>query len=143
MKAYKVYEVMGSGYSASFRSGPRGVGNGKNYGLGSLASPYVYSILPLNKSLEPKVESPIYNKQIGIGTKIKGYGLNNNKCYIGNIINIKKDENNEILYYVIKITKTNSLIKIDPSTVINYYDEFETMNKNTYINYLKQQKGEF
>lgn len=143
MKAYKVYEMIGAGYSTSYRSAPRIGGSSKNFGLGGMASPYIYSILPLNKSLEPPVSSPVEGTHIIMGSKIKGFALNNNKEYVGNIIEIKKNAEGEILYYRIKITKTNSAIKIDPTNVSLYYDEFDALNKNTYINHIKQQKGEF
>lgn len=115
----------GVGYSAtSFRGGGinRG-GGGGGYGGGSggnLQSMYVYQILPLNHTLEPKPDDNDEIEMISPGKMIRGMELNkkDGKYKEGRLLKIERSSEGDPTAYVI-ISPENSLrMKLDPTTVI-------------------------
>jgi len=111
MKAKLVKE----GFSSS-------VGTGFSYasgqGGGSIGNQmYVYTIKPLNHTLEPKSPIPLNNEPMHIGLTVKGKKFNDDKVYFGKLIDINRDIDNSIKYYVILDEENANKIKLNPTTV--------------------------
>jgi hypothetical protein len=117
-------EYVGGGYSTSgsmypsVRGGSLSLGNSANsMGSGSFNSMYTYDILPLNRTLEPKVDSLPNDEMIHSGMTVKGKKFNDKKVYKGKLVNIVKSKNGVIKYYIILDEATAKFIKIDPTTI--------------------------
>jgi hypothetical protein len=114
-------EAIGAGFSVSKNLG--GARRGMGFGSASASnnySPYTYSIMPLNHSLETEpTTNDRSTEKIHIGQLIKGKEINQGEdFYEGNIIDTKKCEiSDDILYYIIVDSINKKKRKIDPNTV--------------------------
>jgi hypothetical protein len=109
MKAKLIKEsVQGAGFSYG-----GGIGGGSDSN-----STYSYNIRGLNHTLEPKPSTPGNIEPLHIGLTIKGKKFNDNKKqYFGKLINIYRNSDNSIKYYVILDEDSSTTIKLNPTTV--------------------------
>lgn len=129
------YAVYGGGSSGGFgnpsmQRGGMFFGRGSGFGGSSNLSGgpnlmYTYSVKPLNQTLQPLSTSQDQETYIHVGSRIKGNILNNKKPIEGQILVIQKDEDNNILYYLV-LDKNGIKQQVDPTSVyLIEPDEFE------------------
>jgi len=131
MRAIKVEEAYGAGYSFTGGGGYRGgmggttrggFGGAWNYGGQNMM--YTYEIKPLNHTLEqlPSTNDPQI-PQIQIGSRVKGKPVisnatsDNKKEIIGYVRKIVTTDNDAIKYYVIQDEATQTYVKIEPLSI--------------------------
>ena len=142
-------EGYGAGFSMSsggnFSGGMGGTTRGGFGGASNYGGPttmYVYSIKPLNHTLEqkPTVDTNSQTETIQIGSKISGFPVRSNatpdneKRISGIVHKIVQSDNGSIKYYIIQDNATQTHIKIDPLTAklithepIEYYNSIDNI----------------
>jgi len=113
--------LSGAGYSVnggrSQYSGSNGFGGGGN--LAGHNSMYTYEIKPLNRTLEPKVDSVPTEIHITLGTYVKGkpfpyQNTKNSDEYVqGHVVAIEKP-NEEVVAYIVLDEKTAIKVRLNP-----------------------------
>lgn len=84
---------------------------------------YVYSVMPLNNTLQQKANPISRDYYIHPGCTVRGYGLHNpDKRYTGQVYRIVKDSDGAVKFVYIKTIKTNRFvpIKVEGIELINY-----------------------
>jgi len=147
--------LSGAGYSVnggrSQYSGSTGFGGGGN--LAGTNSMYTYEIKPLNKTLEPKVDSTPVEIHITLGTYVKGkpFPFQNKKVkdeYVqGHVVAIEKPED-EIVAYVVLDEKTAMKVKLNPddttpvdNTEILDTNDLEIIRSKTNESFVNESSG--
>jgi hypothetical protein len=121
----KYLNEYGFGFSSQPKYYQRGMGGGfgGSSDSGGPNTMYTYSIVPLNKKLEPKPSENEFSETINVGDIIKGKEINKGKEYIGSVLKlVKSPYNNTLMYYLILDKKNKVKVKIDPSTAILNFD---------------------
>lgn len=114
--------IGGAGY-AVYGGGPGSFGNARGGGFGQSSSNggpnlmYTYNIVPLNQVLQQRGTPQGTDRYIHVGSEIKGKLLGKDKEIEGKIIEIVKDEENNINYYIVLATKTAEKLRVDPTSV--------------------------
>ena len=93
-----------------------------SYGVQGPSPGYVYTVMPLNNTLQQKANKVTRESYIYPGCTVRGYGLHNDKRYTGQVYRIVKDSNGAIQYLYIKTIKTNRFvpIKTEGLELVNY-----------------------
>ena len=117
------YAVWGGGSRGGFGNpsqggivGGRGFGFGSSNNSGGPNMMYTYDIKPLNKTLEPRGSEQVHEPIVHMGTIIKGKVLGKEKHVIGQVIEVKKDHDNNIQYYLVLDPDTSLKVKVDPTS---------------------------
>ena len=129
MRAKTINEYGGAGFSYGGGSSIFPVNRGGQMnrggfgGAANMGGPnmmYTYEIKALNRSLQPLVMTPVEQENIHLGNDIKGFELNkkDGKLHIGVLTKIEKSATGSLKYYEILDPKTNTKLKIDPTTAL-------------------------
>jgi len=129
MRAKLIKEYGGAGFSYGGGSSIFPVNRGGQMnrggfgGAANLGGPnmmYTYEIKALNRNLQPLVMTPPEQETIHDGNDVKGYELNKKDdiLHVGVLLRTDKAENGSLNYYVILSPETNTMVKLDPTTVV-------------------------
>ena len=118
------YSVWGGGWGRSFgnpsmggRFYGRGFGFGGSSNNGGPNIMYTYDVKPLNQLLQQPGTPQGDHRYIHTGSEINGKILGKDKEIFGKIIDIKKDEEQYILYYIVQDLETAEKFNVDPTSV--------------------------
>lgn len=118
------YAVWGGGSRGGFGNPSHGgIAGGRGFGFGSANNSggpnmmYTYSIVPLNKTLEPPASDVMDVPVIHTGSVIKGTVLGGkDEHVIGQVLRTEKDEEGNIKYYLVLDPETSTKKKLDPTS---------------------------
>ena len=145
MKAKSIQEILnevGAGYAVWGGGSRGGFGNpsqggvtgGRGFGFGSSNNSggpnmmYTYTVMPLNKSLEPPASDTMDEPIIHTGSVIKGTVLGGEDAHvIGQVLRIEKDHDGNISYYQVLDPETSTKVNIDPTSAYIWTPEPEGM----------------
>ena len=115
---------VGAGYSVwggagnGFGNAPgRGSGFGQSSNNGGPNLMYTYDIKPLNQLLQQPGTPQGEDRYIHVGSDIAGKVLGKDQYVEGQIVSIKEDEDHNIQYYEVLVTKTAEKVRVDPTSV--------------------------
>jgi hypothetical protein len=118
------YAIWGGG-GGYYGNPGRGIGFGQSSNKGGPNLMYTYDIKPLDQKLQQPPTPQDGTEPIYIGCKIRGKILGKNKWIKGNIADIKRDDEGNLLAYIIKDQSTAKNIKIDPTSAEILKDEMD------------------
>jgi len=141
IKIIKEYGGAGISYSGGSSIFPVNRGGSMNRGgfggasnLGGPNMMYTYEIKPLNRTLQPEVNSVEGDEILHPGNDISGCELNkkDNKLHSGTLLRVEKTLEGSLKYYVILDPETNMIMKLDPTTVniISKFDGVDPLKKD-------------
>lgn len=128
------YAVWGGGSRGGFGNpsqggitGGRGFGFGSSNNSGGPNMMYTYTIMPLNKTLEPAASDVMDEPIIHTGSVIKGTVLGKDAHVIGQVLRVEKDHDGNIKYYQVLDPETSTHVKVDPTSSYIWTPEPEGM----------------